>query len=78
MRSSPRTPPGATDECDGVDNACNGSIDDGASETYYADDDGDGCGYGGGVCDENGENDGEFLALYIIILFFFQLFTLSS
>ncbi len=38
--------PGATEYCDGYDNDCNGSVDDGASTgaTWYADFDGDGYG----------------------------------
>ena len=36
--------PQATEVCDGVDNDCNGAIDEIGSNTYYADDDGDGFG----------------------------------
>ena len=36
--------PGNTEVCDGLDNNCNGQIDEGASTTYYADSDGDGFG----------------------------------
>ncbi|MCY1031921.1 MopE-related protein [Corallococcus sp. BB11-1] len=39
--------PGATEYCDGVDNNCNGSTDEGVKPTWYFDSDGDGYGVGG-------------------------------
>ncbi|AEI63997.1 regulator of chromosome condensation [Corallococcus macrosporus] len=36
--------PGGTEVCDGLDNNCNGSIDDGVGATWYRDADGDGYG----------------------------------
>jgi hypothetical protein len=36
--------PGATETCDGVDQDCDGTADDGALQTYYQDSDGDGFG----------------------------------
>jgi hypothetical protein len=45
----PDVHPGVVETCDGVDQDCNGSIDDGATDfgTYYADADGDGFGDAG-------------------------------
>ena len=36
--------PGATEICDGLDNNCNGQTDEGVTNTYYLDSDGDGFG----------------------------------
>ncbi len=36
--------PGGEEVCDGVDNDCDGSTDEGVGDTFYADDDGDGFG----------------------------------
>jgi len=41
--------PGATEVCDGVDNDCNGTVDDGLLSDYYLDSDGDGYGAGTAV-----------------------------
>ena len=39
--------PGGTESCDGLDNDCNGSVDDGVGSTWYTDSDGDGYGASG-------------------------------
>ena len=42
--SNPDINPGATEICDGVDNNCDGNIDEGVESIFYADTDGDGFG----------------------------------
>ncbi|WP_426748872.1 MopE-related protein [Myxococcus faecalis] len=42
--ANPNIRPGASETCDGVDNNCNGSTDEGVTSTYYSDADGDGYG----------------------------------
>ena len=42
--NNPAVFPGATEACDGLDNNCEGSVDEGALITFYADGDGDGYG----------------------------------
>ena len=52
--------PGAEEECDGVDNDCDGQTDEGLLQTWYADADGDG--YGDASQSEEACEQGEGLA----------------
>ncbi|MFP2934491.1 putative metal-binding motif-containing protein, partial [Pyxidicoccus sp. 3LG] len=45
--SSASVRPGASEACDGLDNNCNGSTDEGVMPTWYRDADGDGYGHSG-------------------------------
>ncbi|MEC7986570.1 MAG: MopE-related protein [Myxococcota bacterium] len=42
--SDPQTYLGATEVCDGIDNNCDGTVDDGVQQSFYVDQDGDGFG----------------------------------
>jgi hypothetical protein len=44
--------PGVTEICDGVDNNCDGNVDEGLASMYYRDSDGDGYGDPGNVTDD--------------------------
>lgn len=66
--SDPLINPGETEVCDGVDNNCDGSIDEGVTITFFIDEDGDGygdpsdpgvqaCGNPGGFSENNADCD---------------------
>jgi large repetitive protein len=46
---NPEAHPGANEICDGADNDCNGTVDDGFGGIFYEDEDGDGYGTGEGT-----------------------------
>ncbi len=50
--------PGAEEDCDGVDNDCDGELDEGVTGTYYQDADGDGFGDSGVTTDACEASDG--------------------
>ncbi len=67
--------PGGTEVCDGVDNNCDGQVDEGVTSTFYADTDGDGfgdpnniiaaCGESSGVVLDNTDCDDTDASIYI-------------
>ncbi len=61
--SSAQASPGGTETCDGLDNDCNGAIDDGVGDIRYVDSDGDGFGNASQPVLSCSDNGGEYSLL---------------